>query len=189
MTPCSARLLAPIALGLGTLGLAACSEEVGEPGTTSEDRIDDTIAAIIGDNGDLSTVASALSGAGLDSVFDGPGSYTILAPTDAAFAALEGSEELLAEENRAILVAILRDHVVPGHLTVESITEAIEQSGGSVEMRTLGGGMATFTSASGALSVSSGDGNSVQISGQATAGSNGVVIPVDGLLATPEPTE
>ncbi|MFN2098606.1 fasciclin domain-containing protein [Altererythrobacter sp. MF3-039] len=189
MTRFSARLIAPVALAIGTLGLAACSEDAIEPGTTSEDRVDDTIASIIGGNDDLSTVASALSGAGLDTVFDGPGSYTILAPTDAAFEALEGSDELLSEENRPLLIAVLRDHVVPGHLTVESITEAIEQNGGSVEMRTLGGGLATFSANDGGLSVSSGDGPLVRVAGQAEAGSNGVVIPIDGLLEAPAAAE
>jgi len=190
MTQFSTRLAAPVALALAAAGLAACSDEAAEAGVTSEEQADSTVAEILANNSDLSTVASALSGAGLDTVFDGAGSYTILAPTNAAFEALgESGEELVAEENRAVLVAILRGQVVPGHLTHDAIIEAIEQSGGPVEMRTLAGGIATFSAEDGVVNVVGSVGSTVQVSGKIVAGSNGVVMPVDGLLEVPEPPE
>lgn len=190
MTRFSTRLLAPVALGIATLGITACSQEPVEPGTTSEDQTDSTIADILGGAGELSTVAKALDDAGLDEVFDGPGSYTILAPNDAAFEALgEAGAELLTEENRPVMIAILREHVVPGHLTIEAINEAIEQNGGPVEMRTVGGGLVTFSAQPDGLGVSGEDGETIEVSSGAMAGSNGVIMPVDGLLVNPAPAD
>ena len=190
MTRFSARILAPVALGLGAVTLAACSDSVGEAGTTSETDANSTIADVLASSGDHSTLAAALSDSGLAKLFEGPGSYTILAPVNAAFEAEgTGAAELLEEEQRPILVAILRGHMIPGHLTAEAIAEAAELGGGPVEMRTLGGGIVTFTNGEGGLVASGPDGTSVKVTGQAAAANNGVVIPVDGLLAAPPAEE
>ena len=190
MTRVSARILAPVALAIGASSLAACSDQAAEPGTTSEAQVDSSIAEILVGQDNLSTAAKALQHVGLESVFDGEGSYTFLAPNDAAFEALgEAGAELLAKENRPFLVAVLRDHIVPGHLTLEAITEAAGQNGGSVDMRTLGGSIATFSAGQDGLSVSLQDGDAVQVSGGALAGSNGVIIPVGGLLVAPATAE
>ena len=183
------RFAAPVALALATTSLAACSDSAGAPETTDESNVDGTLADAVGDVDDLSTVASALDDTGLDSVFDGPGAYTLFAPNDAAFAALgEEGSGLTSEEQRPILVALLRNHVVPGHLTPEAIKQAIKDRGGDVDMRTLGDGTLTFADGAEGLVVSGGNGEQVQLAGTATATSNGVLIPIGGLLASlPEP--
>jgi uncharacterized surface protein with fasciclin (FAS1) repeats len=48
----------------------------------------DTLADVIAGAPDLTTLASLLRVAGLDSVLRGPGHYTLFAPTDEAFAQL-----------------------------------------------------------------------------------------------------
>ena len=183
------RFAAPVALALATTSLAACSDGAGAPETTDESNVDGTLADAVGDVDDLSTVASALDDTGLDSVFDGPGAYTLFAPNDAAFAALgEEGSGLTSEEQRPILVALLRNHVVPGHLTPEAIKQAIKDRGGDVDMRTLGDGTLTFADGAEGLVVSGGNGEQVQLAGTATATSNGVLIPIGGLLESlPEP--
>ena len=183
------RFAAPVALALATTSLAACSDSAGAPETTDESNVDGTLADAVGDVDDLSTVASALDDTGLDSVFDGPGAYTLFAPNDAAFAALgEEGSGLTSEEQRPILVALLRNHVVPGHLTPEAIKQAIKDRGGDVDMRTLGDGTLTFADGAEGLVVSGGNGEQVQLAGTATATSNGVLIQIGGLLESlPEP--
>ena len=183
------RFAAPVALALATTSLAACSDGAGAPETTDESNVDGTLADAVGDVDDLSTVASALDDTGLDSVFDGPGAYTLFAPNDAAFAALgEEGSGLTSDEQRPILVALLRNHVVPGHLTPEAIKQAIKDRGGDVDMRTLGDGTLTFADGAEGLVVSGGNGEQVQLAGTATATSNGVLIPIGGLLESlPEP--
>ena len=62
------------------------------------------------------TLVTAVKAAGLVETLKGDGPFTVLAPTDEAFAKLpEGTlESLLKPENKEKLVAILKYHVIPG---------------------------------------------------------------------------
>ena len=66
--------------------------------------------------GVFNTLVAAVSAAELVDVLKGDGPFTVMAPTDDAFAALpEGLiPALLLEENKATLTAILTYHVIPG---------------------------------------------------------------------------
>ncbi len=180
---------AALALALvAVVPLGACSKVEDEEATAEDENVDRTLAVAISQAPDLSTVSSALSDAGLAGVFDGPGSYTILAPNDAAFSKLGASvDELTADENRALLVAVLRDHILPGHVTPETIRDSVQQNGGPVGMRTLGDGKVTFSVDGKTIAVAGADGRKAQIDGPAQVANNGVVIPLDSLLKTPQP--
>lgn len=165
--------------------LAGCSQTdtVGEAPDASSDR---TLAAAIGSAPGLTTLSGALSEAGLAEVFDGPGSYTLLAPADDAFA--PAGKALSGEENRAALVAVLRGHILPGHLTPEAIRKAIADSKGPVTMTTLDDGEVTFAAQGETITVSGSDGSKATIDGDALIASNGVVLPLDGLVKkSPQP--
>ncbi len=66
----------------------------------------------------FSTLATALSAAGLLKILKGDGPFTVFAPMDAAFAKMpqQTLDELLQPENKNRLAAILAYHVVPGKL-------------------------------------------------------------------------
>jgi uncharacterized surface protein with fasciclin (FAS1) repeats len=68
--------------------------------------------------GNFTTLVAAAQAAGLVETLQGPGPFTVFAPTDAAFAALPAGtvETLLLPENRDQLVSILAFHVVPGRV-------------------------------------------------------------------------
>jgi uncharacterized surface protein with fasciclin (FAS1) repeats len=170
------------------LGLAACSAEEKAEKTTaqSEDVSGKTLATVIAADGDLSTIDGALSDAGLSQVFDGAAAYTFLAPTDAAFAKLaEAGADLRTPEQRPAMVAVLRDHIVPGYLTPADIQNAIKLSDDkSVEMKTMGDHTLTFTGSGDAITVTSEDGAKAHFAGDALQAGNGVAIPIDGLLKT-----
>jgi uncharacterized surface protein with fasciclin (FAS1) repeats len=169
--------------------LGACGKSSGETAKTDgKSASNATLASAIADVPHLSTVSSALSDAGLASVFDGPGSYTLLAPEDAAFDKLgDGKKELTAPESRAVLVAILRDHILPGAVTPDAIRQAIKAKGGPVTMRTLGDGTVKFSSKGNDIMIAGDGGTSATLDGQAVTASNGVVMPIDGLLKVPQP--
>lgn len=68
---------------------------------------------------DFSILVEAVVAAGLVDTLNGPGPFTVFAPTNAAFAALlgelgVGKEALLA--NKALLTQVLTYHVVPGRV-------------------------------------------------------------------------
>lgn len=65
--------------------------------------------------GKFKTLLAAIDAAGMTEAFKGKGPFTVLAPTDEAFAKLPAGtvENLLKPENKAQLVAILSAHVIP----------------------------------------------------------------------------
>jgi uncharacterized surface protein with fasciclin (FAS1) repeats len=77
---------------------------------------DKNIVEVAASNGSFNTLVAAVKAAGLVETLSGKGPFTVLAPTDAAFAKLPAGtlENLLKPENRKALVEILTYHVVPG---------------------------------------------------------------------------
>ena len=72
---------------------------------------------------DHTTLVAAVKAAGLVETLEGPGPFTVFAPTNAAFAKLPAGtvDNLLKPENKATLTKVLTYHVVPGRMTaVES---------------------------------------------------------------------
>lgn len=175
--------LAAIALTPLALTAACGSNEAATSSTGTADEGSQTLASALGSNADLSQMREALDEAELASVFDGPASYTVLAPDNAAFSSLgdEGTS-LMQEKQRPLLVAILRDHMLPGHLTPEAIGKAIDEAGGPVTMTSLGEDPVVFSRAGDALVMTAPDGSTANIAGAAVATSNGVIIPIDKVL-------
>lgn len=161
----------------------------GGDGTLQEDTTR-TLVASLGDLPDLATLNGAISSAELGTVFDGPASYTLLAPNNAAFEKLgEEGKTLLTEEQRPVLVGLLREHILPGHMTPENIDKAIADKGGPVTMTTLGGGNVTFSKEGDVVMVDNGAGSKASFSGSASASSNGVIIPLDTVLVPEKQAE
>lgn len=91
----------------------------------------------VSDQGSFTTLARAVEASGLTNTLRNQGSnFTILAPTDDAFAALpqDKLQRLLQPENRTLLQRVLAYHVIPGEVTADQL-----QTG---TLRTLGGGVA-----------------------------------------------
>lgn len=184
MTGIRKRVAHAVALA-AVASLAACSGQERDDSRAGETQAlrGGTMAAALRESPELSTVAGAVVGTDLNTLFDGVASYTLLAPTNDAFAALGArGDALLGEEQRPLLVAVLRDHILPGHLRPEDIAAAIEARGQPVRMTTLGGDEVTFAREGDAITVTRGDGSTARLTGSAIAASNGVVIPVGAVL-------
>ncbi len=180
----ASRSRAAFAAILGALVVAACTGEGGDAGETSAEPSSESLATLITGANDLTVVSGTLTDAGLVQVFDGVAAYTVLAPQDAAFERLgEAGKALRAPEQRAALVAALRDHIVPGYLTPEDIAKAVElDEDGRVAMRTMAGRTLTFANTDGAITATGEDGVTVRFAGEPLFARNGVAIPVDGLV-------
>jgi transforming growth factor-beta-induced protein len=74
-------------------------------------------------NGNFKTLVVALQAGGLVPTLEGPGPFTVFAPTDAAFAKLPPGTiaELLKPENKQKLIHILLYHGVAGNFTAAAI--------------------------------------------------------------------
>jgi uncharacterized surface protein with fasciclin (FAS1) repeats len=75
--------------------------------------------------GSFTTLAKALEAADLVATLEGPGPFTVFAPTDAAFAKLPPGtlENLLKPENKAMLRRVLTYHVVPGKVLAADVVK------------------------------------------------------------------
>lgn len=177
------RGLAAIAAA-SLLALSACGSDTEIDEATGEEVSTQTLASLLTEPGELSTVASVMSDAGLSEVFDGNAQYTVFAPTDAAFETLGDSRAAFeGEEGRPAMVALMREHIVPGYLTVEDITKAIADNGsGKVEMQTMGASPLTFAMDGDVITITAGDGTSAKLAGDNLRASNGVIVPVDAVL-------
>jgi uncharacterized surface protein with fasciclin (FAS1) repeats len=82
----------------------------------------DIVSVAVG-AGSFKTLVAAVQAAGLVETLQGPGPFTVFAPTDEAFAKLPAGtgESLLKPENKAKLVAVLTYHVVPGKVMAADV--------------------------------------------------------------------
>ncbi|SMY09034.1 fasciclin domain-containing protein [Flavimaricola marinus] len=100
----------------GAAGLAALVSACAPAGTSYTD-----VVGTLAGNSQFSTLVAAVGAAGLVETLQGPGPFTVFAPTDAAFAALPpGTVDALLADPEA-LAAILTYHVVPGKVTSDQL--------------------------------------------------------------------
>ncbi len=100
-----------LTFGLGLVAMLSVSALRAEDKPSKEL----TIVEVAAGNKDFSTLVAAVKAAGLVETLSGKGPFTVLAPTNEAFAKLpKGTlETLLKPENKDKLVAILTYHVIP----------------------------------------------------------------------------
>lgn len=121
--------------------------------------------------GTFKTLATALQAAGLVDTLKGKGTFTVFAPTDAAFAKLPSAtlEKLLKPENKALLAQILTYHVIG------SVVMAKDVKAG--EVKTVEGSNVT---------ISTKDGVTLNGSSKVTAtdikATNGVIHVIDAVI-------
>jgi uncharacterized surface protein with fasciclin (FAS1) repeats len=152
------------------LGLAAALALVVPAFAGDKKDIVDTAV----DAGSFKTLAAALKAADLIDTLKGEGPFTVLAPTDEAFAKLpEGTVEgLLKPENKEKLVAILKYHVIPGKALAADVVKLDGQ-----EVKTVQGEKAKVAVKDGAVTV---DGAKViKTNIEAT---NGVIHVIDAVI-------
>ena len=94
---------------------------------------------------DHTTLVAAVQAAGLVETLQGPGPFTVFAPTNAAFDKLpDGTvSSLLEAENKGQLTNVLTYHVIAGAYSSTSIKQAIDAGGGKASFESVNGGTLT----------------------------------------------
>ncbi len=130
------------------------------------------IVATAVDAGSFKTLAAALQAADLVETLQGPGPFTVFAPTDAAFAKLPAGtvESLLKPENKAKLQAILTYHVVAGSVGSKDVVKL-------KTVKTVNGQSVSIEVADGAVSV-----DGAKVVQTDIAASNGVIHVIDSVI-------
>lgn len=133
---------------------------------------DKTIVETAASAGSFSTLLAAAQAAGLAELLGSEGPFTVLAPTDEAFAKLPAGtvESLLKPENKAKLAGILKYHVIPGRVDANSAVSAGAAA-------TAQGGEVMFGIRDGRLVV-----NGAGVIGTDIDASNGVIHVIDTVL-------
>jgi uncharacterized surface protein with fasciclin (FAS1) repeats len=126
---------------------------------------------------DHTTLVAAVKAAGLVNTLEGPGPFTVFAPTNAAFDKLPGGTvaTLLKPENKQTLTNILTYHVVPGRLTTKDLRETIKAGGGKAELKTVEGASLTIAEQDGKLWLTDAKGDKAEITISNVMQSNGVI--------------
>ncbi len=166
------------------LSLVACDQQ-GEPTAVTENAAEaaggDTLATGLGDNAKL---GAAVKAAGLEATLAGPGPYTVLAPSDAAFDKLPAGavDTLMKPESRAELTAVLTYHILPGTILAADIGKAIDAGGGKALIATMGGGTLTATREGGNVVLADAAGTKAVVTTADQQRSNGVIHQIDSVL-------
>ena len=103
-----------------SLALVGMLTAAPAPAQQTKNIVDTAVAA-----GSFTTLVKALKAAGLVATLEGPGPFTVFAPTDEAFAKLPAGtlDNLLKPENKDKLRRILTYHVVTGEVRAADVVK------------------------------------------------------------------
>jgi uncharacterized surface protein with fasciclin (FAS1) repeats len=133
---------------------------------------------------DHTTLVAAVKAADLVETLQGPGPFTVFAPTNAAFDALPPGtvDNLLKPENKKQLQGVLTYHVLAGKFDSKTVAEAIKKGNGKATMKTVAGGELNFSMKGDKLLVWDANGGSATVTIADVYQSNGVIHVVDKVL-------
>ena len=160
---------------IANLAMAAVAAVGITVGATSARAADKDIVDTAVGAGQFTTLAAALTAAGLVETLKGAGPFTVFAPTDEAFAALPAGtvDNLLKPENKDQLTAVLTYHVVPGKVMAADVVKV-------TEAKTVNGAMITVKVDGDTVMI-----NDAKVSAADVAASNGVIHVIDKVILPP----
>jgi uncharacterized surface protein with fasciclin (FAS1) repeats len=176
-------------LGLGLVAAACSSDDesakeansettsttMASEGTETTMASTETIVDIAAGNPDFSTLVELVTAAGLGETLSGEGPFTVFAPTNSAFAALDpATVEALKADPQGALTEVLKLHVISGKVDAAAATAAagtcVETLGGKVKIEKAGDSLTV-----GGAPIVTTD----------IMGSNGVIHVIDGVITAP----
>src|SRR5256885_551146 len=133
---------------------------------------------------DHTTLVAAVKAAGLVPTLEGAGPFTVLAPTNAAFAKLPAGtvQTLLKPENKGMLTGILTYHVISGRMSAADLSKKIEEGGGHYSVNTVAGGALSFSKMGNGIAVTDAKGGSAMVTIPDVNQSNGVIHVINAVL-------
>jgi len=133
---------------------------------------------------DHTTLVAAVKAAGLVETLQGPGPFTVFAPTNKAFGKLRKGTvaTLVKAENKQTLTGILTYHVVPGKLTASDLMSKVKAGGGEAMLKTVEGDDLTVSMSGKKVKITDTKGGSATVTVANVMQSNGVIHVVDKVL-------
>ena len=145
----------------------------------SRDIIDNAV-----NSADHTTLVAAVKAAGLVETLKSKGPFTVLAPTNEAFAKLPaGTVDMLVKpENKEMLTKILTYHLLPGKFDSQAIAKRIRKGHGSAKFTTVSGDILTASMSGKDLILRDVKGGTARVTTGDVYQSNGVIHVVDSVL-------
>jgi uncharacterized surface protein with fasciclin (FAS1) repeats len=177
------KQLGLLALTLGFMNVSMAQEKTVEVGGAAMYPSKNIVENAVNSK-DHTTLVAAVKAAGLVETLQGAGPFTVFAPTNKAFDKLpKGTvENLLKEENKAMLTAVLTYHVVPGKLDSKAIAEMIKAGNGKAEVTTVQGGKLWLWMKGNKLMLKDEKGGMATVTIKDVYQSNGVIHVIDSVV-------
>lgn len=134
---------------------------------------------------DHTTLVAALKAADLVATLEGPGPFTVFAPTNKAFEKLPSGtvDNLLKPENKKKLKGILTYHVVSGSFNSDMISEMIDENPqNKIELTTVQGSKLWAEKKMGKIVLTDEKGGTAKIDTKDVYQSNGVIHVIDAVV-------
>jgi uncharacterized surface protein with fasciclin (FAS1) repeats len=172
-----------LALALGLTAVAAQAQKDPMVGGSAMYPTKNIIQNAI-ESKDHTTLVAAVKAGGLVETLEGPGPFTVFAPTNEAFAKLPAGtvDDLLKPENKATLDKILTYHVVPGRVSSKDLMKLIKAGGGKAMVKTVEGEDLTAAVVGGKIVLTDTKGGTSTVTIADVFQSNGVIHVVDAVL-------
>lgn len=177
------RQLGLLALAIGLMNVSMAQEKTvevgGAPMYPSKNIVENAM-----NSKDHTTLVAAVKAAGLVETLQGAGPFTVFAPTNEAFDKLpKGTvDNLLKEENKAMLTSVLTYHVVPGKLDSKTIAGMIKAGDGKAELTTVQGGKLWLWMKGNKLMLKDEKGGTATVTIKDVYQSNGVIHVIDSVV-------
>jgi uncharacterized surface protein with fasciclin (FAS1) repeats len=181
----------------GLLAFAACDSPQPDPRinleeeeVVQEEPAGPAVMEVLGSRDDLSTISQLFEQVNMAPALEGARDYTLLAPTDEAFATMEETarEFLLSEENARSLREVLGYHLLRSNMSSEALAAGVD--GGAAEEAVMTTSNSYQLTASrnedGNLVISDGRGNQAMLVATDISTANGTVHVIDQVLLPPE---
>src|SRR5450755_494903 len=133
---------------------------------------------------DHTTLVAAVKAASLVETLEGPGPFTVFAPTNEAFDMLPAGtvDNLLKPENKVMLTAVLTYHVISGKWDAAELANKIKEGKGTAQLTTVQGGSIWAMMKNGKIVLKDEKGNMANVTIQNVYQSNGVIFVIDRVL-------
>jgi uncharacterized surface protein with fasciclin (FAS1) repeats len=131
---------------------------------------------------DHTTLVALVKQAGLVETLEGPGPFTVFAPTNLAFTKLPAAMVAKVTSNNALLTKVLTYHVIAGRVTTADIEQKIKDGGGKATLKTVEGGDLTAEMDGDDIILIDDHGDRSKVTVRDVLQSNGIIDVVDGVL-------
>jgi len=176
----SALFAGAIALSTAASIAYAANPEVGGAAMFADKNIVENAV----NSKDHTTLVAAVKAAGLVETLQGPGPFTVFAPTNAAFDALPAGtvDTLLKPENKEMLTKVLTCHVVGAKAMSADIMKMVDDDKGAHPVKTVGGCTWTAKYEGDKVTLTDENGNVANVTIANVEQSNGVIHVIDKVL-------